>query len=303
MSVERQALLQALPRMFRTDPRPVAALSCTWGGAVGITLAVTDGAIVLADADGVVVASVALVGTLGDVAAALNSVLNLTCTLTDPVAAPVAAATLLEAPAAPLSAAVTIHRWTNPTWQLLEAIRPGLEAAAGDIDTAIAQLNLLMAGGDFAELWGVLTGTVRRPGELDATYTARQLRELLRPRENNQALAQLIEEDTGVVVDGIVDLSREVYRPSATPLAGAFLPGRRYNASTAEVRMRGFPGGLVAHLAQANAAAGITVFVVGALDLDGLGSDLEVDSSPIQVGEPPFMQIGVTAIGVGRIAP
>lgn len=300
MSVERHALLSALPRVFRTGPQPAPALVCTWAGAGTLTVAVTATALELA-IDDVSLATIARADTLADLALALTALPDVGVVLAEGSEA-VRAAVLLEAPALPVTAeGLVLYRWTNPTWRLLEAVRPLFEDAAADVDIAVDQLNLLRAGGDFADLWGRLTGTARGVDELDDAYTARQLRELLRPRENNEALAALLEEDTDVVVEEVADLRRDVFTASRSPLRGRPLAGRRYNACTTEVRVRGFPGGAVAHLAALHAAAGITVFVTGTLELDGLGSDLDISSGALQVGEPPPMQIGITAIGIGKI--
>lgn len=300
MSVERQALLGALPRIFRTGPQPVAALTCSWAGAGALTIAVTEAALELA-VDDEPLATIARAGTLAELALALTALPDVGVAIAAG-AELLRAAVLLEAPALSVGGGgLTLFRWSNPTWRFLEAVRPLLEDAAADVDVAVAQLNLLEAGGDFAELWGRLTGTVRDVDELDDAYTARQRHELLRPRENNQGLAALLEEDTGVVVEEIADLRRDVFVCSGSRLRGRPLAGRRFNACTAEVRVRGFPGGMVAHLAELHAAGGVTVFVTGTLELDGLGSDLDIGSGALQVGEPPPMQIAVTPIGIGQI--
>ncbi len=252
--------------------------------------------------DDVPLATVSRLGTLGELALALTAVPDVGVVLELAGSEAVRAAVLLEAPAMPVGGAgLPVFRWTNPTWQLLEAVRPLLEAAAADVDVAVDQLHLLRAAGDFAELWGAFTGTDRVSGELDEAYTARQLLELLRPRENNQALAALLEHDTGVVVEEVADLRRDVFVCSGSRMRGRPLAGRRFNACTTEVRVSGFPGGAVADLAARHAAAGITVFVTGTMELDGLDSDLDIGSGELQVGEPPPMQIGVTAIGIGKI--
>jgi hypothetical protein len=228
----------------------------------------------------------------------------ITATLADAAVAAVRAAALLpDGPVALAGLGRSFARWTNPVWQFGAAFGEALAAAAARLDAALAQLNLLTSAGFFANLWGRLTGTVRRTGEADDTYTIRQLHELLRPRENNEALAALIEEDAGVAVTEVRDLRRDVLELSGGPLRQGMLPGRDYNACVAEVRLeQDFPSVAVLAATRGNVAAGIACRVRGTLPIVA-ESTLAVYLRDLQVGEPPAMTIGTTAIGVGKVGP
>lgn len=144
--------------------------------------------------------------------------------------------------------------------------------------------------------------TIVWDAEPDDAYTQRQLRELLRPRENNIALAVAITEDTGVPVREVRDLRRQVFTLNG-PLRGRPLPGTRCNTATAEVVLEGEPTVAVIASAQAHAAAGVHVLVLGAMTPPMGASTLDVVVRAIVIGDVPPMQIGVTPIGGGRIAP
>ena len=138
------------------------------------------------------------------------------------------------------------------------------------------------------------------PAESDAVYTARQRHELLRPRENNVALARAVTEDTGIMVHEVRDVRRLVYVVGG-PLRGRPMPGARYNTATAEVLVDGLPTLAVIAAAHQHAAAGITVLVRGAMRLRAGASDTIVRTRRATIGPVPVMQIGVGRIGRTRI--
>lgn len=139
--------------------------------------------------------------------------------------------------------------------------------------------------------------------EADAAFTRRQLRELLRPRENNLALARAIDEDTGTPVREVRDLERDLFVVGRTPLRGHPLAGTRYNAATAEVVLEGLPTRAVVAAAKRHAAAGVHVLVLGRMVPTPGTSSLRLVARVTIIGEVPYMQIGVTPIGGGRIKP
>ena len=195
-------------------------------------------------------------------------------------------------------------RWTSPLWRILEPFRHALKAHVVTLERAIAQLFLLRAAGFFADYWGLHTVTPRHPSEADDPYVARQRRELIRPRENNFALADVIEEDTGVPVLEVRDLYPDVFRANRGRVNRDRLMGRYYNAASCEVRLGGFPTAAAVTAAKQNVAGGITVFVLGQEPLDaGDTTTIHFDDTPISITPPPPMQIGVTPIGIGKIGP
>lgn len=314
---ERLTLLAALPRRYRKEPAalPTLELQNTSTGAITITVGDQLVTVVAGPTtfqqylgarppDGDVAIGVA--ATVTELQAWLATV-GLPATLLDATAGSVNPATLLEdgpITVAPL-ATHEMLRWSEPVWRLFDPAAGALVAAGRRIGIGLAQLNLLTAAADFADFWGTLTATVRRPSETDEAFTARQLHELLRPRENNEALAALLEEEHGVPVREVRDLWRDVFRCSMTPLAGYPLAGRRFNASTAEVVFAGMPPVGALETAEANVAAGITVLLRGELSLGDRETPYYLASSPYLIGAPPAMKIGHPdgTIGIGKIGP
>jgi hypothetical protein len=301
----RADLFAGLSRVIRRDPVAAPALTLTYSGAAALLARIAEDALVIEDEDGTPQAVIALEGRtlaqlVGDVEAAL---LGVGAVLVDDAWAPVLAEALLVDGPTPLDGAgVTFSVFTSPNWRLLGAVRGAVEGAVARLDAGMAQLNLLTADGAFADLWGQLTGTPRRREESSTAYTLRQLRELIRHRENNMALADLIEQEVlGVHVVDVTDLRPLVFVCSGSPMRGRPLAGRRYNAATCEVVLEGFPSVFILELARAHVAAGVTVFVRGTYTLAEGRVDYRVTSSPLRIGTPPPMVIGTGIVGVGQI--
>lgn len=298
-------------RVWRKDPVPVLALELTYTGPGTAVVELRDDAHFVVsgesgagsfdidlDADGF---------TLADLVEAILQHGDYGALLQDPASTELLAISLITEPSRPIGpGGVTFHRFTSPNWRLFRAIAKRLDLTEPDLDAAAEQLNLLKAAEFFADFWGTFTGTLRKDGESDEAYTARQLRELLRPRENNGALADLIEEDVlGSEITEVADLEPKIFRPSGTPLRGFFLPGRYYNAASFEIVGEGTGNlSLVGELVRVNRAAGTTGYVIAKFRSDDPTSYLHFnDEIPVKAGSPPPMQIGVGAIGVGKIGP
>jgi hypothetical protein len=204
-------------------------------------------------------------------------------------------------------ATTTLMRWTNPNWRVPEACGAALDREAVTMDIGLAQLDLLTAGGVWADLWGTYTGLARRPGETDGPYTARQLATLLRPRENGYALANLLEaEFPPLKVHWVTDTVRACFQPSdGKPLRGRPLRGWYYNIATIEILTEGgIPSLAVLTTAEANVAAGVHVFLIGGMPLAPMPSPAGYDltSSTYLIGEPLPMKINAPPpIGIGKI--
>ncbi len=307
MNAELTRLLALFPaHAYRREPMPVSALTVAYGNALGsVTLTVADDILQLDGVDGAPTRTIPLVAgvTLGDVATTLNTIDGVTAEVQDGADA-VWALALLDEDHVPLVTdgdPITLQRFTNPLWQLLEALRLQLDHAVANCDAGVAQLNPLTAAAYFADEWGRYTVTPRRDGELDDAYTARQLRELQRPRENNFGLAQCIEDDTDVHVIEVADLEPSVFVVSGSPLRGRPLAGSYYNAATCEVLLDGFPTLAAIETAFGNAAAGIQVYVRGRQQLVNALTYLQLGGEPVRSVPPPSMQIGTGAIGIGKI--
>jgi len=297
---ELQRLLTELPRPFRRDAVPTEALILGWPGAGALRASITSGVLLLEGEGGAPSASVALEGTLADVVLTLQSFGCLAILPTAAVGALPAAVLLDEGARDVLPSGIPFVRWTNPLWRLLAPVAAALRAAGDRIAIAMGQLNLLTAAAEFADYWGLFTGIARRTGEADEAYTSRQLDELLRPRENNEALALLIEHDTGHQVIEVRDLRRDIFRCSAVTLRHHPLAGRRYNAAVVEIRLADFGDLSVEYLARLHVAAGVLVLIVGQLPLR-LTLHVTVRIRGAQVGQPPAFIVGTSTVGVGSV--
>lgn len=295
---ERAQLLELLPDFFSAEAEPVPALTVTYAGGGMAVLEVSDEQLSVL-VDNAEVARLDLTAeTLGSLPASLTA-LAPDVTLTPLLPGVMPAVVLLDS--GRVEPPVTLTAWRSATWRVLEALGHRLGRSATKLDAGVAQANLLTSAGHFADLWGQLLGRGRRLDEDDATYTARLLRETLRPRENNQALAALLEEDfPGLEVFQVRDNRPRVFRCSGTPLRHFHLAGRRYNAGVVDVELRGNASREVSDAAQFHVAGGVLAWVVGVIGLDG-GPGLGLADTPLQIGPPAPMQIGTGTIGLGAI--
>lgn len=307
MSIERDALLSYLPTPWRKDALPVPVFQVLLAQAG--TVRVADGRLDVVDGSGVSLLSVDLDDRHLTMAQLFDTIVATpllgAVALADDITADQLAGSLLDTEdvVADGGGAVQLFRWSSPTWRLLDPARRQLVEKVAKIDIGLAQGNLLTSAGDFADWWARWLGAMRREGEGDATFTARQLRELIRPRENNLALATLLEAEFGVTVVEVIDLRPLVFVASRTPLRGHPLRGWRYNSASIEVRLIGFPSAALIALARQQLAAGITAFFLGVYDLEAVPAAYDFAETPIVIGTPPAMQIGPGRIGVGKIGP
>jgi len=147
MSLAR--LLEYLPRFVVRHPMPVDAISLAYAGA-GTVQARVEGERLILESTGSPVPSFTVdlaAATLAEVVAQLTFI-GLTPVLLDAAAGAVRGISLLEEPARALSATPLVFaRATNPLWRLLQPAGRRLDRAADRLDVALAQLNLLTAGG------------------------------------------------------------------------------------------------------------------------------------------------------------
>ena len=323
-----EALLRELPSPWRKDPIPVPAFAITGPAGAIITLADDTLTVVLkGHPDPVVI-------PLGDMtfdelvrACADNGI----GASTDPLSGPLLASTMLpEGPRTAEAAAasrwnraiwnkdtwlprlvdvITFSRWTSDTWRLLDPLAERLAFEDGNGDAGLAQLNLLTSAGVFADLWGAYCGIPRHPGESDEDYTARIRWELLRPRENNLALADLLEHDYPPLHVALVDdVVRRCFMPSDDiALRGRPLRGWYYNIATVGIDVEGgFPSADMIAAAEKNAACGVTVYVRGHYKFLSMPSPAGYDfaGSTIRFGVPIPIKINAPPpVGVGKIGP
>jgi hypothetical protein len=329
---ELQGLLRELPSPWLKDPEGVPAIHLTGPG--GASLVLTGDYIIATPTPGDQPTVIPVEGTtLREVVQRLTDA-GIAATLapgTDPI---LAAAVLIEAEAFSLPVQTAskwgqsqwntarwslralsgkptdIWRWTSETWRLLDPIAEQLKDETENMLVGLAQMNLLTSATTFADWWGRYTGIPRKPGEVDdAAYTARQRDELLRPRENNLALANLLEHDfPPLKVSLVEDSVRRCFQPSDDKqLRYRPLRGWRYNVATIEIAVEGgFPSADFIAAAERNAACGVKVFVHGSWDMASMASPAGYDFAGTQIlfGAPlPITINAPPPVGVGKIGP
>ena len=135
-----------------------------------------------------------------------------------------------------------LYIFENLLWVLLRPLGFALEARSEGISSALAQLNLLTSEGEWADTWGRFLGIRRHAGEADATYTARMKHEIIRGRENNLALAQILADDFGIEDVVIEDLLPLVLIWNETRWQ-SYVAGQIYNSGAFRV-IYADPGGV-----------------------------------------------------------
>jgi hypothetical protein len=78
--------------------------------------------------------------------------------------------------------------YSSTLWALLEPFASELVAAALQIKQALLQMSLKTASNEWVDEWGGYFNVPRESGEQDASYAARIVMEVLRPRGNNVAI-------------------------------------------------------------------------------------------------------------------
>jgi hypothetical protein len=323
---ERDALLRELPSPWRKEPLAVPTFAIV--GPNGVEVYYAD-AVLHATIPGQPPIEIPVTGLTYDALVRACQDAGIGAVLVDPAAGPLWAITLLNDSTraavnqtsawniatwnvSPWSTrtAVSFSRWTSDTWRLLDPLAAELAFEDGNVDDGLAQLNELTSAGVFADLWGSYLGIQRRTGESDADYTARMQWWLIRPRENNYALANLLEADFPPITISLVDdVVRHCFMPSDDiALRGRPLRGWYYNIATIEIDTQGgFPSSALVAAAEGNAACGVKVFVHGYYSLDSMPSPAGYDlagTSSILFGQPLPIQINAPPpVGVGKIGP
>lgn len=198
-------LLGYLPRVFDKTPQAVLALRLSYDGSM--RWAITDGRLTTFVAGGS--------GAPLDVDLAAHTLTS----LVDYLAAQPGYSVPFESDAGHLSALALLDgdgdiaasngdhllAYTSLLWAWLEPLAVELNTAHGMLNEALAQLDIRTASGEWLDDWGRYFTVPRLPAEPDDRYRQRIVTDPLRVLCNNNALAQLIELQTGIRVD-IVDL-------------------------------------------------------------------------------------------------
>jgi hypothetical protein len=131
-----------------------------------------------------------------------------------------------------------LYGYTSELWSYMEAQASELEQAETQIANMLEQMSTPTAQGEWLDFLGAYYGVPRSQGELDPSYSARIIAEVLRPRSNNVALEMAISAYTGestTVTDvieygptfplyngAIVRNGTHFYNASAKPIYGLF---------------------------------------------------------------------------------
>jgi hypothetical protein len=102
-----------------------------------------------------------------------------------------------------------IYAATNPTWAILGAFARELAAARAQIAQMLLQMQIPTAEGEWLDLQGSYYDVPRTVGETDGSYGPRIIPQVLLPRGNNVAIANVITAVLGqpVRVVDVVDYS------------------------------------------------------------------------------------------------
>lgn len=90
-----------------------------------------------------------------------------------------------------------LSAFSSVLWSLLDAFALELQAADDGVASALRQLYLGTAEGEFLEVWGDYFGLLRLAGESDEQYRVRIITETLRPRVTKLAIERAVRDSTG----------------------------------------------------------------------------------------------------------
>jgi hypothetical protein len=158
----------------------------------------------------------------------LNSRQGFAATLVDPRLAKLLAAAIFDSAAGhDLTIPLLLSVDLNPLTTLLKPVAFAIYDHEANIDTALAQLNLLTSEQYFADYWGGLLGILRLSGESDLDYTQRIVDEIMRKRDNNRSLEIIIAARFGLnaTVEDLLPLVLNINNSICT----SKIPGEIYN--------------------------------------------------------------------------
>ena len=304
----RDALLRELPSPWRKEA--VAVVALTIDGPLGTVVTLGSDVLTVQAPSSLTPTAIPLAQTLDAIRLECGNV-GVGCALTNVALAPVSGGVLLPFPTTVVQATapVSLFAWTSDTWWVLDPLAEQLAAESVNVDVGLAQLNLLTAAMSFADYWGTYLGIPRFPGEDDATYTARMRWWTIRPKENNYALANCLEEDfPPLKVSAVEDTVTHCFEPSDDrPLRYRPLRGWHYNVATIDILTTGaFPNADMVNDAARLVACGVKIFLRGSYALTPMQSPAGYDftGSQLTIGVPLPIQINnIPPIGVGKIGP
>lgn len=93
----------------------------------------------------------------------------------------------------PSTLPATVQIATSPLWMLLATLARMKENRRRSLLSQVAQLNVRIATGEWADWWGAAVGVDRLAGEPDPLYVLRLVGMTLEPNVNNVAMEQLLD--------------------------------------------------------------------------------------------------------------
>ena len=112
-----------------------------------------------------------------------------------------------------------LQGFTSLLWVLMTGYAAETMAAREQVRQALRQMVITQAENDWLDVWGLLYGVQRGPGEADANYATRIPREAFRMRNNARAIEKAVFEATGFDVR-IAEPWREIFRLDDSALSG-----------------------------------------------------------------------------------
>lgn len=180
-------LMDRLHRVFNRDPQAVPVVTIS-----GVSSVEVKGLRLLVDGEAIDIATI----TLEQLVTALQ-VIPVTAALTDASHGTLLARGLLESYASGSQA--TLSYPTSLLYNEMQVYAWMLQGQADRITDLERQLYLNTADGDWLDFWGMTYfGVGRYTGETDEVYATRIKNEILRATQNNVALAQIVQDATGV---------------------------------------------------------------------------------------------------------
>lgn len=167
-----------------------------------------------------------------------------------------------------------LDQFTSLLWNIVVPISWILHDGI-DLQEHAAQQSrsLWSAEGVWLEYWGSLYGgTVRKSGETDAPFAVRIMREVLRPRLNNVALEQILEDELGIHA-----LVTNLF-PEAWIVGGTLgrIAGRKYSRTTFEVTVSDLIDGVKELVTRSRAAGTLPFYRYQILQGDVEESDFSI---------------------------
>jgi hypothetical protein len=112
-----------------------------------------------------------------------------------------------------------LQGFTSLLWVLMTGYAAETMTAREQVRQALRQMVITQAENEWLDVWGLLYGVQRWPGEHDANYATRIPREAFRMRNNARAIERAVFEATGFDVR-INEPWREIFRLDHSALSG-----------------------------------------------------------------------------------